>query len=158
MNELITLTFHKDYLRLFSFLKDNPTKLEKKGDYYRLTYWLRLGRLITPFRLGKLWLTVGAVSSDGWEIVRSHKPSYAGDKLLNELQVLEFEELKRQRQRQGVGLELRGWLFDVVCYGIGRPEEVRFLVRLLFVAGYDMEQVIALYTAITKSQSLNRVF
>lgn len=156
MNELITLTLHKDYLRLFSFLKDNPTKLERNGDYYRLTYWLRLGQIISPFRLGKLWLTVGAVSSDGWELIRDYQPTYAGDALLSEVYFLELEELRRQRQ--GVGLEFRGWLFDAVCYGIGTPEEVRYLVRLLFLTGYDMGQVIALYTATTKRQDLTSVF
>lgn len=153
----INLYLHRDYLTLFGFLKDNPTRLERKGDFYRLTYFLPLGRLLTPFRFGKIWLTVNeGTPSEGWELVRDFSIAYADGLLIAEL--LDFENEELSRQRQGTGLPLIGWVFDCICYGIASREDTSLFIRAMFLAGYDFEQVTALFSAIAKKKDLAGFF
>lgn len=156
MMQLINLTFHRDYLSLFGFLKDNPSRLSRKGDYYRLTYFLPLWEVVTPFRFSKIWLTVGAVSSDGWEVVRDFPIAYAGAEMVETLQQLELEELTKNRQ--GVGLELKGWILDLISYGMRTEEETGLFIRAMFVTGYSFEQVVALGSMIIRRMSLAPYF
>lgn len=152
----LTLTLHKDFLGLFSFLETNPTRAERKGDYYRFIYREPLSHYLTPFRLNKLWLEVTDELLTPWQVIRDHIPAYAGDMLLNELYDLERHQLAEQRQ--GVGLVLTDWLLEAVCYGIATKQGTARLVRAMFVTGYDMEQVIGVFSTLTQRLDLSGYF
>lgn len=152
----LTLTMHKDFLGLFSFLETNPTRAERKGDYYRFIYREPLSHYLTPFRLNKLWLEVSEDKPKPWELVRDHIPAYAGEKLLAELTDLEQHSLTQQRQ--GVGLVLTDWLLEAVCYGIATKQDTARLVRAMFVTGYDMEQVIGVFSTLARRLDLSSYF
>lgn len=152
----LTLTMHKDFLGLFSFLETNPTRAERKGDYYRFIYREPLSHYLTPFRLNKLWLEVTDEPLTPWQVIRDHIPAYAGQKLLDELQDLERHQLAEQRQ--GVGLALTDWLLEAVCYGIATKQDTARLVRAMFVTGYDMEQVIGVFSTLNRRLDLSGYF
>lgn len=152
----LVLTLHRDYLELFGFLKTTPTKVYRKGDYYKFVYGQPLEHYLTPFRLSKLWLEVTEDFPQGWELVRDYPLAYASDKLLEELLDLEHHNL--DQQRQGVGLEFGGWLLDAVCYGIATKQETAQLIRAMFVTGYDMEQVIGVFSTLTRRLDLSSYF
>lgn len=57
-----------------------------------------------------------------------------------------------------MGLELNDWILNLICNGIYTKNETATLVRLLFVNGYSFEQVVDLFTAITKRKELASYF
>lgn len=152
MTQLFNVIFHRDYLKLFAFLKDNPSRLSKKGDYYRLSYFLPLREVLAPFRFSKIWLTFEATSSEGWELVRDFPLAYAGADLLDKLKELELEELAKHRQ--AAGLTLTGWVLDLICHGMRTEEEAGAFIRAMFVTGYNLEQVASLGSMIIRKLDL----
>lgn len=50
------------------------------------------------------------------------------------------------------------WLLDAVCYGIGTKQETALLVRAMFVTGYDMEQVIGVFSTLARRLDLSSYF
>lgn len=156
MNRYLSLIIHKDFLGLFGFLRDNPTRAYKNGSYYKFVYFEPLSYFLTPFKLNKLWLEISDTEPKAWELVRDNQIVYASDALLTEL--LDLEKHILTKQRQGTGLEFRGWLLDAVCYGIITKQDAALLVRLMFVAGYDYEQVIGVFSSLTKRFELSPYF
>lgn len=152
----LIVTLHRDYLELFDFLRDNPTRAYQKGDYYRLAYYLPPSHYLTPFQFGKLRLEVTGDLPHGWQQVRDYPTAYAGQQLLAELESLEAHKL--MENRQGVGLSLTDWLLDAVCYGIRTKQETALLVRAMFVTGYDMEQVIGVFSTLARRLDLSSYF
>lgn len=160
----LIITLHRDYLELFDFLRDNPTKAYQKGDYYRLAYYLPPNHYLTPFKFSKIWLEVTDTEPTGWELVRDFPTAYAGQKLLDEL--LDLERHQLAEKRQGRGLSLTGWLLDAVCFGITTKQELGVLVRAMFVTGYDYEQIIGVASNLVRRtelaghclQELNRLY
>ena len=93
---------------------------------------------------------------DGWELVRDRKISIASLELLEILNDLEVNELTEQRQ--GLGVELKGWVLDLICNGIYTRYETSVFVRLLFVNGYSFSQLVDLFSAIVKRKELASYF
>ncbi|MFA9414030.1 MULTISPECIES: hypothetical protein [unclassified Streptococcus] len=152
----LILTLHRDYLGLFGFLQDNPTRVYQQGDYYCFIYREPLSCYLMPFKLTKLWLEVAEQVPERGELVRDFAPAYAGNQLLTEL--LDLEQHQLAEKRQGIGLALSGWLLDALCFGIHTRQEVAYLVRVMFMTGYDYEQVIGVFTSLTKRLDLARYF
>ena len=61
-------------------------------------------------------------------------------------------------QRQGLGVELKGWVFDLICNGIYTRYETSLFVRLLFVNGYSFSQLVDLFSVIVKHRDLASYF
>ena len=70
----------------------------------------------------------------------------------------DLEVNKSTEQRQGLGVELKGWVFDLICNGIYTRYETATLVRLLFVNGYSFSQLMDLFSAIVKRKELASYF
>jgi len=93
---------------------------------------------------------------EGWELVRDLDIALASPDLLTILKELEVNKLTEQRQ--GLGVELKGWIFDLICNGIYTRNETSLFVRLLFVNGYSFSQLVDLFSAIVKRKDLASYF
>lgn len=154
----IELTLSADKLGLFGFLKNNPTKVLRNGNFYKFLYFQPPDGDLTAFSYKGVMvkLTEGVQDRAGWELVRDLKPKPAGADLLEVLQDLELNKLAEGRTARA--LELNGWVFDMVAHGISTREDTAHLVRLLFVHGYSYEQAIQLFSAIVKRADLAGYF
>ena len=93
---------------------------------------------------------------EGWGLVRNLDIAMASPDLLTILKDLEVNKLTEQRQ--GLGVELKGWIFDLICNGIYTRYETSLFVRLLFVNGYSFNQLVDLFSAIVKRKDLASYF
>ena len=93
---------------------------------------------------------------EGWRLVRDLEIVLASPDLLTILKDLEVNKLTEQRQ--GLGVELKGWVFDLICNGIYTRYETSLFVRLLFVNGYSFSQLVDLFSAIVKRKDLASYF
>jgi len=93
---------------------------------------------------------------EGWRLVRDLEIVLASPDLLTILKELEVNKLTEQRQ--GLGVELKGWIFDLICNGIYTRYETSLFVRLLFVNGYSFNQLVDLFSAIVKRKDLASYF
>lgn len=154
----IELVLSADKLALFGFLKSTPTKVFKNGNYYKFLYYEPIGKGLTSFHYKGLYVVVRDEKGDvdGWELVRDGKISIASLELLEILNDLEVNELTEQRQ--GLGVELKGWVLDLICNGIYTRYETSVFVRLLFVNGYSFSQLVDLFSAIVKRKELASYF
>ena len=66
----------------------------------------------------------------------------------------DLEVNKLTEQRQGLGVELKGWVFDLIC----TRYETSLFVRLLFVNGYSFSQLVDLFSTIVKRKELASYF
>lgn len=158
MYRLIDLTIHKDMVKLFSFLKDNPSKAYKNSDFVKFLYFEPIGAYLIPFSLKNIMVNVTdkPALADHWELVRDLPLAVADSDLLAILSDLERHCL--EGRRQGLGLDLSGFVFDCVVNGLDNQEDTAKLVKLMYLHGYDIEQVIALFSAIVRRKSLARPF
>lgn len=152
------LIIRKDKLDLFDFLKDNPTKVYVRGDNYCFLYVEPLGCYLSNFVYDGITFTASDDTDylNKWELVRDKPLSFAPDSLLEVLEDLEMNRLREKRQ--GTAVELSGWIFRAIVDGIWTKEEAAYFIRLMFVNGYDFEQIIGLYAAIVRNTSLSRFF
>ena len=155
---LIELVLSADKLALFAFLKSTPTQVWKNGNYYKFVYYEPIGEGLTNFRYKGLYVTVRDDKShkEGWELTRSLEIALASPDLLMILKDLEINKLTEQRQ--GIGVELKGWVFDLICNGIYTRYETATLVRLLFVNGYSFSQLVDLFSTIVRRKELASYF
>ena len=93
---------------------------------------------------------------EGWELTRDLEIGLASPDLLTILKDLEVNKLTEQRQELGV--ELKGWFFDLICNGIYTRYETSLFVRLLFVNGYSFSQLVDLFSTIVKRKDLASYF
>ena len=154
----IELVLSADKLALFAFLKSTPTQVWKNGNHYKFVYYEPIGEGLTSFHYKGLYVVVRDEKGDvdGWELVRDRKISIASLELLEILNDLEVNELTEQRQ--GLGVELKGWVLDLICNGIYTRYETSVFVRLLFVNGYSFSQLVDLFSAIVKRKELASYF
>ena len=89
-------------------------------------------------------------------LVRDLDIALASPDLLTILKDLEVNKLTEQRQ--GLGVELKGWIFDLICNGIYTRYETSLFVRFLFVNGYSFSQLVDLFSAIVKRKDLASYF
>ena len=138
---VIELTLSSDKLALFGFLKSTPTQVWKNGEHFKLIYFEPLGEGLTDFHYKGLYVSIKDENEavEGWRLVRDLEIVLASPDLLTILKELEVNKLTEQRQ--GVGVELNGWVFDLICNGIYTRYETSLFVRLLFVNGYSFSQL-----------------
>lgn len=155
---VIELTLSSDKLALFGFLKSTPTQVWKNGEYFKFIYFEPIGEALTDFHYKGLYVTVKDEKEqvEGWRLVRDLEIILASPDLLTILKELEVNKLTEQRQ--GLGVELKGWVFDLVCNGIYTRYETSLFVRLLFVNGYSFSQLVDLFSAIVKRKDLASYF
>jgi phage protein len=147
---VLELILSAEKLSLFAFLKSTPTQVWKNGNYYKFVYYEPIGEGMTDFCYKGLYVAIRDEKSDreGWELARPD--------LLMILKDLEVNKLTEQRQ--GLGVELKGWIFDLICNGIHTRYETATLVRLLFVNGYSFSQLVDLFSTIVKRKELASYF
>ena len=145
---VIELTLSSDKLALFGFLKSTPTQVWKNGEYFKFIYFEPIGEALTDFHYKGLYVAVKDEKEqvEGWRLVRDLEIILASPDLLTILKELEVNKLTEQRQ--GLGVELKGWVFDLVCNGIYTRYETSLFVRLLFVNGYSFSQLVDLFSTI----------
>ena len=155
---VIELTLSSDKLALFGFLKFTPTQVWKNGEYFKFIYFEPIGEALTDFHYKGLYVTVKEEKEEveGWRLVRNLEIVLASPDLLIILKELEVNKLTEQRQ--GLGVELKGWVFDLICNGIYTRYETSLFVRLLFVNGYSFSQLVDLFSAIVKRKDLASYF
>ena len=146
---VIELTLSSEKLALFGFLKSTPTQAWKNGKHFKFIYFEPIGEALTDFHYKGLYVAVKDKKEEveGWKLIRD---------LLTILKELEVNKLTEQRQ--GLGVELKGWVFDLICNGIYTRYETSLFVRLLFVNGYSFSQLVDLFSAIVKRKDLASYF
>ena len=155
---VIELTLSSDKLALFGFLKSTPTQVWKNGEYFKFIYFEPIGEALTDFHYKGLYVAVKDEKEqvEGWGLVRNLNIAMASPDLLTILKDLEVNKLTEQRQ--GLGVELKGWVFDLICNGIYTRYETSLFVRLLFVNGYSFSQLVDLFSTIVKQKELASYF
>ena len=155
---VIELTLSRDKLALFGFLKSTPTQVWKNGEYFKFIYLEPIGEALTDFHYKGLYVAIKDEKEqvEGWRLVRDLEIILASPDLLTILKELEVNKLTEQRQ--GLGVELKGWVFDLICNGIYTRYETSLFVRLLFVNGYSFSQLVDLFSAIVKRKDLASYF
>ena len=155
---MIELTLSSDKLALFGFLKSTPTQAWKNGEYFKFIYFEPIGEALTDFHYKGLYVIVKEEKEEveGWRLVRNLEIVLTSPDLLIILKELEVNKLTEQRQ--GLGVELKGWVFDLICNGIYTRYETSLFVRLLFVNGYSFSQLVDLFSAIVKQKDLASYF
>ena len=155
---VIELTLFSDKLALFGFLKSTPTQVWKNGEHFKFIYFEPIGEALTNFHYKGLYVTVKDKKEqvEGWKLIRDLEIALTSPDLLTILRELEVNKLTEQRQ--GLGVELKGWVFDLICNGIYTRYETSLFVRLLFVNGYSFSQLVDLFSAIVKRKDLASYF
>ena len=155
---MIELTLSSDKLALFGFLKSTPTQAWKNGKHFKFIYFEPIGEALTDFHYKGLYVTVKDKKEqvEGWKLIRDLEIALASSDLLIILKELEVNKLTEQRQ--GLGVELKGWVFDLICNGIYTRYETSLFVRLLFVNGYSFSQLVDLFSTIVKQKELASYF
>ena len=155
---VIELTLSSNKLALFGFLKSTPTQVWKNGEHFKFVYFEPIGEALTDFHYKGLYVTVKDEKEEveGWKLVRDLKIVLASPNLLMILKDLEVN--KMTEQRQGLGVEIKGWVFDLICNGIYTRYETSLFVRLLFVNGYSFSQLVDLFSAIVRRKDLASYF
>lgn len=155
---VLELILFADKLSLFAFLKSTPTQVWKNGNYYKFVYYEPIGEGLTNFRYKGLYVTIREDKSnkEGWELIRTLEITLASPDLLMILKDLEVNKLTEQRK--GLGVELKGWVFDLICNGIYTKYETSLFIRLLFVNDYSFSQLVDLFSAIVKRKDLASYF
>ena len=131
---MIELILSADKLALFAFLKSTPTQVWKNGEHYKFTYYEPVDEALTSFQYKGLYVSIKCEKEEveGWELVRDLDIALSSPDLLIILKDLEVNKLTEQRQ--GLGVELKGWVFDLICNGIYTRYETSLFVRLLRTA------------------------
>ncbi|KXT91160.1 Phage protein [Streptococcus mitis] len=155
---MIELTLSSNKLALFGFLKSTPTQAWKNGKHFKFIYFEPIGEALTDFHYKGLYVAVKDEKEqvEGWKLIRDLEIALASSDLLTILKELEVNKLTEQRQ--GLGVELKGWVFDLICNGIYTRYETSLFVRLLFVNGYSFSQLVDLFSAIVKRKDLASYF
>ena len=122
------------------------------------SYYEPVDEALTSFQYKGLYVSIKDEKEavEGWELVRDLDIALASPDLLTILKELEVNKLTEQRQ--GLGVELKGWIFDLICNGIYTRYETSLFVRLLFVNGYSFGQLVDLFSAIVKRKDLASYF
>ena len=162
MYQFINLQINKQVLPLFSFLKDNPTRTIAKDNHVMMTYYRPPDFYLVPFSYKGITVTVTVTDDlesyldDGWQVARDYQIASVKDKLADVLDELEHEYLNRQRA--GSPLPIMGLVFDWIAYGLSSNEDMVAFVKLFYLNGYSYDDIVQLYTSLTKSNKLNSCF
>lgn len=162
MYQLINLQINKQVLPLFNFLKDNPTRTIAKGKHVMMTYYKPPDFDLLPFSYKGITVSIQECDNldgyfdDGWQVAREYRIASVGNKLADVLGELEHEYLNRQRA--GSPLPITGLVFDWIAYGLSSKGDMVAFVKLFYLNGYSYDDIVQLYTSLTKSNKLNSCF
>jgi len=162
MYKFIDLKINKKVLPLFKFLKNNPTRTMEKDNHVIMTYFEPPNHAFFPFSYKGITVSVQECDSldnylmDGWQIARDYKIASVKDKLLGVLSELELEYLSQSRT--GNTLTINGIIYNWVAYGLSNTDDVISFVKVFYLNGYSYEQIIQLYTNLTKNTKMNVIF
>lgn len=162
MYQLINLQINKQVLPLFNFLKDNPTRTLAKGKHVMMTYYKPPDFDLLPFSYKGITVSIQECDNlesyfnDGWQVARDYQTASVGNKLADVLGELEHEYLNRQRA--GSPLPITGLVFDWIAYGLSSKGDMVAFVKLFYLNGYSYDDIVQLYTSLTKSNKLNSCF
>ena len=151
---IVELILHKDKLDDFDFLKDYPTKTFKKDDWYKFLYFEPIGEVLDSQTSPKMLLSFseGKRGGLGWVLVRNFPIGTLQGDLLDLLKA--FDTYKLKQKRTGGGIEFAGLILDFVAYGLYTREDVSLFMRIMYVNGYDFEEVLSVFTGLVKRKSL----
>lgn len=154
----IEVTVHYDKLTALDFLKDNPTLVLQNENYFKFIYFEPIGTGLTNFHTKGITIRLfdGLQKNNHWKVARKISPKLMKPEPLAVLQKLEASKLNESRKGQTI--ELNGWLFDLITNGIYTREDTALFVRLLFLHGYNFEQVTQLFASIVKRVALAKCF
>lgn len=159
MNTIMELTFTPQTMKLFSFLKENPTAVYKKGNHYKFLYFEPLDVYISEFTYKGIKfrkLESKNLKLAGWKLVRDMPISLAKPDLITVLK--DLEKVRIKENRQGTGIKLTGWILETLTLGLYTKQETALFVRLLYINGYSCEDIAGLFSAIVKRPALARYF
>lgn len=154
----IEVTVHYDKLTALDFLKDNPTLVLQNENYFKFVYFEPIGTGLTNFHTKGITIRLfdDLQKNNHWKVARKISPKLMKPEPLAVLQKLEASKLNESRKGQAI--ELNGWLFDLITNGIYTREDTVLFVRLLFLHGYNFEQVTQLFASIVKRVALAKCF
>ena len=160
MYRQVILFLQEQKIQDFDFLKDTPTRVYKKNEWYAFIYYEPMGENLTEQVSPKMLIQVGTNSKDlenrGWKLVRNLPISKLQGDLLEFLQL--YEVYKFRSYKNGYGLEFNGQLLEFVAYGLNNRTEVSNFLKMMVGAGYDLEIIIQIFSNIVKKKSLARDF
>ena len=157
MYRQVILFLQEQKIQDFDFLKDTPTRVYKKNEWYAFIYYEPMGENLTEQVSPKMLIQVGTNSKDlENKLVRNLPISKLQGDLLEFLQL--YEVYKFRSYKNGYGLEFNGLLLEFVAYGLNDRTEVSNFLKMMVGAGYDLEIIIQIFSNIVKKKSLARDF
>ena len=160
MYRQVILFLQEQKIQEFDFLKDTPTRVYKKNEWYAFIYYEPMGENLTEQVSPKMLIQVVTNSKNlenrGWKLVRNFPISKLQGDLLEFLQL--YEVYKFRGYKNGYGLEFNGPLLEFVAYGLNDRTEVSTFLKMMIGAGYDLEIIIQIFSNIVKKKSLARDF
>ncbi|MGT2785345.1 hypothetical protein [Streptococcus merionis] len=154
MYRIIELIISQDKLQLFSFLKQTPTRVLKNGQHFKFLYLEPLDSCLVDFYYKGLMVKVvdRLIKLNSWQVVRDYPIALASGDLIGILDDLEGNKLTKTRE--GQYLPFNGWLFDTITTGLYTKQDTTALIKLMFLHGYDFEQVTQVFSAIVRRKGL----
>lgn len=153
----LEITLKKDCLTAFPFLRNYPTTVYQKGDYFKLLYFKPTDRFLTGFDLTGIRIGVNKISNlAGWHLIRDLKPILATGELLEVIEDLEISYLASHRMV--CYLQIKAYIGHLLSYGIRSRYDMQYFTKLLFIHGYDQEIVIQIFSNLTKNLKLSKEF
>ena len=152
MYNLIELTIDKENIKK---LPITETQALKKGDYYKFYYFLPYDTYMTGFVYQGLIASIVydyPEELNGWELVRDKKITMINNELLNQLEKLEKHNLKKMRV--SLNYIYTPMLTELLKQGVGSRFDVAYLVRELYINGFDLIGAIEVFTTLTQRTDL----
>ena len=160
MYRQVILFLQEEKIQDFDFLKETPTRVYKKNEWYAFIYYEPMGENLTEQVSPKMLIQVVTNSKElenrGWKLVRDFPISKLQGDLLEFLQLYEIYKFKGYKN--GYGLGFNGPLLEFVAYGLNDRTEVSTFLKMMIGAGYDLEIIIQIFSNIVKKKSLARDF
>lgn len=151
MYRQVILFLQEQKIKDFDFLKETPTRVYKKNEWYAFIYYEPMGENLTEVVTNSKEL-----EKKGWKLVRNFPISKLQGDLLAFLQL--YEVYKFRSYKNGYGLEFNRPLLEYVAYGLNDRTEVSTFLKMMVGAGYDLEIIIQIFSNIVKKKSLARDF
>lgn len=152
MWQMVDIQVNDSVSGLFGFLKGYPTRAYRKGVHTLISYWLPLDYSLSNFSYQGIMVNVRdedygkRYNSTGWLLARDLTIAHAPANLLTFLKDLEIDILNTNRQANP--LPIKGQILQWLSYGFHSINDVERFGKLFYQAGYDPEDIIAIYSNI----------
>ncbi|MBM7635578.1 hypothetical protein [Streptococcus saliviloxodontae] len=162
MYEVMYLKINEKVISLFSFLKNNATRVMKKNKHYLFIYFQPTEEKLVNFSFKGITLTTkeqyseNDLLSKGWGLARDNDIATVGAELLNILSDIEKEYLTQSRR--GNAIAINGKVKEWLSYGLNDRRDISDFVKLFFINGYDFDDLIQFYSTLAKDMRLNAYF